>query len=230
MIHSLVESELGAGLPLHISLSAPLMLLTEQRQYFLETVEDRLSNSSIRPYASYISTLIYIFANKHRFQLDVADLHWVSNLESTRWFLVLGIMKPEGNELNRLLRVSNQAALDFGQPSLYTSSPQAGNRLAGRGRSHRARVGRGRGDLRGTALLAPRPTPVPDQSSSFHISIAWSLKPPSTELQAALTSVGASALAALSFHVESLKVKIGNTISVFQLSTKARASKGILGS
>ena len=157
------------------------------------------------------------------------DIDWVANFEATRWFLVLRLTKPAGNELNRLLQISNQVASNFGQPSLYSPSVQAENRATERGRVYRARSGRRRANLRG-ALLAPRPPPVPDQSSSFHISVAWSLKPPSEEMKGALANIGVSELAALSLHVEAVKAKIGNAISVFPLSSKAKASKGILGS
>ena len=38
-IHSLLYSDLGAPLPLHISLSRPVVLRTEQRSLFVETFE-----------------------------------------------------------------------------------------------------------------------------------------------------------------------------------------------
>ena len=171
-------------------------------------------------------------ADKGRFKLGVTDLHWVANAESTRWFLVLGINRPEKNELNRLLQVSNQTATDFGQASLYAAAPRAANGIRGRGRGHHPRAGRGRGSSHAThrRLQSPQLPPIPDESSSFHISIAWSLKPPAAELQATLKAVAASELVTLSIGVDSVKVKIGNNVSISRLSTKVEESRGIFGS
>ncbi len=47
---SLLSSELGADLPLHISLSRPIGLETEQRQSFLDMLQTRIGKSGIRPY------------------------------------------------------------------------------------------------------------------------------------------------------------------------------------
>lgn len=48
-IYSLLKSDLGAELPLHISLSRPVMLLTDQRQPFAELLEQSILHLSIRP-------------------------------------------------------------------------------------------------------------------------------------------------------------------------------------
>lgn len=48
-IHSLLHSDLGAQLPLHISLSRPVVLRTEQRVSFTEIFEKEIRNSHIRP-------------------------------------------------------------------------------------------------------------------------------------------------------------------------------------
>lgn len=37
-VHNLLKSDLGAELPLHISLSRPIVLLTDQRQPFLDAL------------------------------------------------------------------------------------------------------------------------------------------------------------------------------------------------
>lgn len=49
-MHSLLISDLGAALPLHISLSRSISLTTEQRQPFLDTLEQGLADSRITPY------------------------------------------------------------------------------------------------------------------------------------------------------------------------------------
>lgn len=48
-MHSLLHSDLGAQLPLHISLSRPVVLRTEQRHSFLETLEKGIWNSHVQP-------------------------------------------------------------------------------------------------------------------------------------------------------------------------------------
>lgn len=47
-LNSLLRSDLGAQLPLHISLSRPVVLRTEQRQSFLETFKSAIKDSNIR--------------------------------------------------------------------------------------------------------------------------------------------------------------------------------------
>lgn len=48
-IHSLLHSDLGAQLPLHISLSRPVVLRTEQRAPFTETLQKAIQTSHISP-------------------------------------------------------------------------------------------------------------------------------------------------------------------------------------
>lgn len=49
-IHSLLHSDLGAQLPLHISLSRPVVLRTEQRRPFTELLQKSIRDSHIAPY------------------------------------------------------------------------------------------------------------------------------------------------------------------------------------
>ncbi|CEJ57800.1 hypothetical protein PMG11_06480 [Penicillium brasilianum] len=119
-LHSLLHSDLGAQLPLHISLSAPVVLRTEQRASFTETLTRSIRDSYIPPFTVIPDTL-----------------KWVSNHERTRWFLVLHVARPVSDGLNRLLALSNRALAAFDQPSLYASSRGA--------RRNRAPVAHGRG-------------------------------------------------------------------------------------
>lgn len=48
-VHSLLKSDLGAELPLHISLSRPIVLRAEQRQPFTDSLINAVSKSSICP-------------------------------------------------------------------------------------------------------------------------------------------------------------------------------------
>ena len=101
-IQPLLYSALGARLPLHISLSAPLVLQTYQRQDFLDATKRKLHLNHIG-----------------RFAVTVIDLAWVANEDATRHFLVIRFAKPTNNELNELLRICNECARDLGLPVLY---------------------------------------------------------------------------------------------------------------
>ncbi|KAI9374407.1 U6 snRNA phosphodiesterase Usb1 [Aspergillus egyptiacus] len=108
-LHSLLHSDLGAQLPLHISLSRPVVLRTEERQPFMDTFEAALYDSDITA-----------------FDVQLRSLDWVSNTERTRWFYVLRAQSLHGDYMNRLLRISNRSLALFGQPPLYESdSPKA---------------------------------------------------------------------------------------------------------
>ncbi|KAJ5642902.1 uncharacterized protein N7484_005409 [Penicillium longicatenatum] len=103
-VQSLLHSDLGAQLPLHISLSRPVVLRTEQRSSFEISLKKEIEESQIAPFA-----------------LKPNGLKWVSNYERTRWFLVLRVGKPGPDSLNGLLRLSNRVLARFGQPPLYAS-------------------------------------------------------------------------------------------------------------
>ena len=98
-----LQSELGAPLPLHVSLSRTLQIKTDDRETFLGTLNTSLRGAAIQA-----------------FHADFRGLKWVSNFERNRWFLVLGIKKPAHNELNRLLSACNEAARKCGHPALYS--------------------------------------------------------------------------------------------------------------
>lgn len=49
VIHSLLRSDLGAQLPLHISLSRPVVLRTEQRQSFIDAYQTAVRDSIVSP-------------------------------------------------------------------------------------------------------------------------------------------------------------------------------------
>ena len=101
-VNSLLQSDLGVQLPLHISLSVPLVLVTGQSQDFKDTIASHINATSVSPFA--------IFCE---------GLAWVTNSDTTRHFLVLTVKKPVNNELNRLLKACNQSAADFGLPQLH---------------------------------------------------------------------------------------------------------------
>lgn len=48
-VHSLLNSDLGAELPLHISLSRPIVLKANQRRGFIDSLTKKIDTSSIAP-------------------------------------------------------------------------------------------------------------------------------------------------------------------------------------
>lgn len=101
-LHSFLQSDLGVQLPLHISLSVPLVLRTEQRADFQDALETGVRETGLRA-----------------FRVHATDLSWEPNFEKTRWFLVLRLGRPEGDRLNKLLAITNRVVRDLGLPLLY---------------------------------------------------------------------------------------------------------------
>ncbi|KAK2758694.1 poly(U)-specific 3'-to-5' RNA exonuclease [Arachnomyces sp. PD_36] len=205
-VQSFLHSDLGAPLPLHISLSRPAILRTEQKQSFSDLLQDTLQDSDIRP-----------------FRITINGLDWVSNFENTRWFLVLRINKPKNNDLNRLLRISNQSLAVFEQPPLYDTVDQTQSREQSRGR------GSGRGRGRGGNVREPVAAKPEDHTERFHISIAWSLTEPSAEENERIRNIALGGLQDVEIQFDSVKVKIGNHVLKLPLSTKALETKGFGG-
>ncbi|PKY05968.1 hypothetical protein P168DRAFT_326267 [Aspergillus campestris IBT 28561] len=104
-IHSLLRSDLGVRLPLHISLSRPAVLRTEQRQSFMTVFQTAIQKSHIEAVTTTVETL-----------------DCVSNFDKTRWFYVLRVSRPADDSLNRLLGLSNRYLALFDQPPLYANS------------------------------------------------------------------------------------------------------------
>lgn len=140
-IKSLLQDDLGVSLPLHISLSRPLVLTTDQKDTFLTRLKRQIAGNS----------------DYRAFHVSPIGLAWHPNEARDRWFLVLKLGSTTSSErsdagmqvLRRLLVKCNDVAGEFKLPVLYAddeSSPTARPRTDGQGR--------------------------------FHISIAWSLRPP----------------------------------------------------
>jgi len=97
-------SELGAEQPLHVSLSRPNILRTEERARFIDLLEERVRKAKIKP-----------------FKILFTGLDWVSNFDGTRWFFVVTAKSTE-NELPALLRLTNLTFVTYHQPVLYSTS------------------------------------------------------------------------------------------------------------
>ncbi|EFR02124.1 hypothetical protein MGYG_05126 [Nannizzia gypsea CBS 118893] len=198
-IHSLLYSDLGAQLPLHISLSRPVALLTEQREPFLDLFRDYLHKSRIKP-----------------FEISPHSLAWESNFESTRWFLVLRLNRPANNGLNQLLRLSNSVLSHFSQPPLYE------NPVGTQKRKNRKQAGNRDDSVQSSASIDT------DHTDCFHISIAWTLEEPSDEEKERLTTIDLR-VRELVVEFNSVKVKVGNQIHNERLFASVTDETGLEG-
>lgn len=168
------------------------------------------------------------------FVVSAESMDWVGNLEKTRWFLVLRIVKPGNDGLGKLLRTTNQAVESFGQPPLYSASqPQSRHRMRSRGT---ARVPRSTRGGRAHTVHASRDQGQSNQKTDedlslhFHISIGWTLHPPSIELVERTESISLGGIRDSQIPVKAVKVKVGNTVTAISLPTKVEEGKGLIGS
>jgi hypothetical protein len=196
------QSELGASLPLHVSLSRTLQIKTEDREAFLETLRVSLRRSAVRT-----------------FSFDFQHLKWVPNFERNRWFLVLGIKRPEYDELNVLLNACNEAVENRGHPGLYTGGkgdgPMEGNNCSNG--LKRRKVDEGERQKH-------------DFSEYFHVSIAWNVTEPDTEWTTWVRTIDTSNyIQSPEAAFDAVKVRIGNVVQSIPLRTKRSGKDGVLG-
>ncbi|KAI9785833.1 MAG: poly(U)-specific 3'-to-5' RNA exonuclease [Peltula sp. TS41687] len=218
-LHSLLCNELGAQLPLHISLSRTLVLSTDKRQSFSDRLERSITACAVRP-----------------FEVSFADLDWVANYEQTRWFLVLRLARSVEGNLGRLLNVCNEAAGAFRQPLLYADAKRSKrdeNGPAAAAGRERTRRGSEVGTVLRTSELSTEEA-AGHSASRFHVSIAWTLERPSVELLARTRSVNevraiSKGLEEMCVRFDVVKLKIGNVVKDIALM-KAQESKGLIGS
>ncbi|KAK1755275.1 hypothetical protein QBC47DRAFT_213081 [Echria macrotheca] len=108
-LHSFLTSDLNVPLPLHISLSRPIVLTTPTKDSFLTHLRNSISSlQRIKP-----------------FSLVVSGVEWHRTAESGRSFLVLRVSSAssssshENEELRTLLDRCNDVVAEYSQPRLY---------------------------------------------------------------------------------------------------------------
>lgn len=106
-LHNFLTSDLGAHLPLHISLSRPLSLRTTDKDGFLDKVTKSICSSGTAP-----------------FVVRPGGLAWYRSPDSDRTFLILRVVAGAGTgstnpQLMRLLTRCNTVSTSFDQPALY---------------------------------------------------------------------------------------------------------------
>ncbi|RDW87575.1 hypothetical protein BP5796_03269 [Coleophoma crateriformis] len=209
-IQSLLTSDLGVPLPLHISLSRTLGLSSAQKDDFVSALLMTMKSCKIRP-----------------FDTRISGLHWVPNYEKTRWFLVLRLERPREDRLNRLLAACNGVCEDFAQPKLYSSLKTVLKQDDG-GSSRRRRT-----TARSGSSQVPATVVGEDASESFHVSIAWTLVPPSEEMiectQRKIEEAAFIAVKEIAVHVTEIKAKVGNIVTNVPLPQRAVEGKGLFG-
>lgn len=109
-LHSFLDSDLGASLPLHISLSRPITLTTKVKDDFLERIAGSLKGTGLGP-----------------FTVSPKGLAWYRSPDSERAFLILRVISTStpndqvapNPELMALLNRCNTVVTSFQQPALY---------------------------------------------------------------------------------------------------------------
>lgn len=215
--HSLLQTTLDVPLPLHISLSRPLVLRTETKATFLTSLRDALTSL----------TSVY----KDGISVSPTTVSWHGNEDGSRAFLVLRVRDnsiapkpnvqddtettPQPDALSALLKVCNRVAGEFDQPLLYAT--------------HRNRDTGKREDI-------SKVSDESDASSSFHISIAWALPTPSCPVQTLESLDVARAMPEvenimeevkeLKVGIEEVKIRIGKDVTSlpFEVRQKHRYS------
>ncbi|KAI5293885.1 poly(U)-specific 3'-to-5' RNA exonuclease [Ascosphaera acerosa] len=197
-LRSCVVNELGTRVPLHISLSRTLVLDTRVKDAFAATLRRRVASGGVKP-----------------FSVSFASLDLVPNYQHTRWFLVLRVRRPQHDELNRLLGLANATCREHGQPQLYVEEGHqtgAGNVGGAGGRDgHACSLISNDGDEDG-GRAGEGVAPSVDQSSAFHVSIAWTLREPSEEARQAVSAIDVGSRVACAVRFSSVKARIGNQV------------------
>jgi hypothetical protein len=153
-----------------------------------------------------------------RFSVKPTNVNWVANYEKTRWFLVLHLTKPSGNELNKLLRVCNNEAQKFNHPPLYAASPEPNSTPR---------------QIVRTERIKPSAVEIQDLSEAFHISIGWTLESPSEDLIELTKNVFQhgkfDAIKQIDILVKEIKLKLGNVVLSIPLSSRVSDSRPLFG-
>ncbi|KHJ33345.1 hypothetical protein EV44_g6091 [Erysiphe necator] len=193
-VHSLLTSELKAPLPLHVSLSRPIQITTKQKDSISTSLRQAIECSSVQP-----------------FEISFTKLEWVSNFEKSRWFLILRTSSRHGNdELQSLLQICNNIVQRHGLLPLYEDPKYFRNvtsrleKLSHIQSSNIATCSDENHKLKSTSNST---------FNTFHVSIAWSLNPPSQNIVECMENTNEEnfeIISKLKAKFEHIKLKIGN--------------------
>ena len=176
--------------------------------------------------AQYVSVL-----NDHcSFEVAVTGFDWTANHEETRWFLVMRLHRAPQEGLNELLRISNTVVQKFGQPTLYNDSQSSCAAHSIYSQDHKKpRRGSKKPSSASSmdSLSRMELANHVDASASFHVSIGWTLTTPSESLLKKLDHASHD-FRAMRISVNSVKIKIGNSITSIPLASKIDTSHTII--
>lgn len=155
---------------------------------------------------------------------------WTANYEKTRWFLVMRLDRAPHDGLNKLLRMSNTVVQRFGQPMLYTDSQSSRATHPKYPQVHKNprkdSTKSGSASSKDSMFYTELANYV-DASTSFHVSIGWTLTRPSNSSSKKL-KYASHDFQAMKISVDSVKVKIGNSITSIPLASKIDTSHTII--
>ena len=114
---------------------------------------------------------------------------------------MLKLKKPKGDNLNRLLQISNRLLGAYNQPPLYATKVRPENKAL--------KHDRGKSRL----------TEAEDLTNGFHISLAWSLTEPSVDEQQRAAGIALDKITSLDISFSSVKAKIGNVVHSLNLKS-----------
>ena len=123
---------------------------------------------------------------------------------------MLRLRRPDFDGLNKLLHLSNKVVQEYGQPALYTKIPLNTKKSP-------------------SALWAG----MEDLSDAFHISIAWTLTSPDSDLLKLTKTVATDHMKGLDqiqIEIGELKSKVGNVVTNIPLPKAVSVGKGLFGS
>jgi U6 snRNA phosphodiesterase len=180
-----------------------LQIKTDRRETFLDSLAADLRKSRVPP-----------------FKIQFGKLKWVPNFERNRWFLVLGIEKPLGDELNRLLHACNKATADCGHPGLYTGErgdgPMNQEDLARSAKRRRTSNG-----MKAFESALCGTDGQIDRTEIFHISIAWNLIEPAPAWVDLVRNFDVSKLVEPpQTTFDAVKARIGNVVHNIRLASR----------
>lgn len=186
-VQSSLRTDLGARLPLHISLSVPLILTSENKHEFERDISDSVCSAKVSS-----------------FKVVPASIRWVHNFDRSRYFLILTLKRPPGDELQTLLTTCNHVARKHNLAELYVNA-------------HPTVVGVPN-ESKTCGDLIPVAT-EPHNHDKFHISIGWTLQEPdSTDDNCILEP---AKFGAFNISFNNILLKIGSHISIIDLEPPA---------
>ena len=194
-INSSLRSDLGVRLPLHVSLSSPLILTTSTKDAFMSDLTAAIHKSRVSSFSP-----------------SSSKVKWVSNFDGSRHFLIVTLNRPEGDGLAELLKVCNQVAKEFGLPELYAGSTDQGLNVG-----VATTQGDGRRNEPAEEILVLAKDDKTDDHEKFHVSIAWSLDKPSDLRESAGDDEWKKKLAELKISISQVSLKMGNKITTIPL-------------